>query len=350
MKRILFVRLSAIGDVVFASPLVSAARRAWPDAHIAWLVTPACAPLLRHHPDLDEVIEWPHAGLATLARRGRWLALGRELRALRRRLHERRFDVAFDLQGLLKSALPTRLSGAPERIGLGSVEGSAGLMTQVIQPPGPNDPIHARISSEYLHLAQAMGWPDEPFAPVIHIDRATAGRADALITSHGLGAGFAAFCPFTTRPQKHWLPERWAELARRVHAELGLPVALLGGPADRADGARLAAAAPEAIVDLTGQTGILDAAAMIARARLAVAVDTGLGHMGVAFGVPTLLLFGATRPYTETMSAAARVLWHALPCAPCRRRPTCGGDYTCMHLITVEAVLAAIGELPGFEP
>jgi ADP-heptose:LPS heptosyltransferase len=64
--RILLVRLSAIGDIVFASPLVAVVRRAWPDAHIAWLAQPECAPLLRHHPDLDEVIEWPlGAGAST---------------------------------------------------------------------------------------------------------------------------------------------------------------------------------------------------------------------------------------------------------------------------------------------
>ena len=67
-RRVLLVRLSAIGDLVFASPLIASARHRYPNAHLAWLVQPECAPMLRHHPDLDEIIEWPL---------GRWRRLWR---------------------------------------------------------------------------------------------------------------------------------------------------------------------------------------------------------------------------------------------------------------------------------
>ena len=70
--RILLVRTSAIGDIVFASPLVGALRRAYPEAHIAWLVRPECRGLLEHHPDLDEVIEWPVRDWKALWQARRW--------------------------------------------------------------------------------------------------------------------------------------------------------------------------------------------------------------------------------------------------------------------------------------
>lgn len=351
-RRILIVRLSAIGDVVFASPLVAALRRAYPRAHIAWLVQPECAPLLRHHPDLDEVIPWPYREWRDLWRGRRWGALARAVRRFRGDLAGRRFDLALDLQGLLKSGILTRLSGARERVGLGSREGSRWLMTRTLPRGGDPD----RIGSEYLYLAERLGLPVDPFEMAVHYGAAEAGRAAELIQAHELGAGYAVLCPFTTRPQKHWFAPRWAELARRLEAELGLPAVMLGGPADRTAAAEIGAASLSlsasrdaspsmavgaGLVDLVGQTSLLEAAALIHKAALVVAVDTGLGHMGIAFARPSLLLFGSTCPYRDTTRGNARVLYHRLPCSPCKRRPTCDGAFTCMRLIEVDEVLAA---------
>jgi heptosyltransferase-1 len=340
-ERILFVRLSAIGDLVFASPLISALRRARPDAHIAWLVRPECAPLLDRHPDLDEIIRCPVADWARLWRRGRLIELARSIRRLRAELHARRFDLAIDLQGLLKSGLLTRLSGAPERVGLGSREGSQWLMTRRLPRGGESK----RISSEYLYLAEQLGLPVPPFDMAVHYDAADAAFADDVIAGEGLAGGYAVLCPFTTRPQKHWIGARWAPLAARVHDDLGLIPALLGGPSDRGAAGRIAAAAGGPLVDLTGRTSLRQAAALIHRARLLVAVDTGLGHMGIAFGRPSLLLFGSTCPYLDTTRANARVLYHRMDCSPCKRRPTCEGRFDCMRAIGVDEVIAAAGEV-----
>lgn len=342
-RRVLLVRLSAIGDVLFAAPLIAAARRAWPKAHLAWLVEPGCAPLLQAHPDLDELIEWPAPRLRTLWRQRRLGALLATLREQRRALRAREFDLALDLQGLFKSALPVWLSGAPVRIGLGSREGSGHLMTRVI--PRAAAAAEARISSEYLRLAQALGLDPGAFAPTLPLPPAAWQQAAALRHAHGIGRDYAVLCPFTTRAQKHWFEERWAALAQRLQRDLGLAVLLLGGPGDRAAGARLQTAAAGALTDLTGQTPLTTAAALIGGAGLVIAVDTGLGHMGIALARPTLLLFGATCPYTETTRANARVLYHRLPCSPCRRRPTCDGAYTCMREHQVETVLAAASAL-----
>lgn len=343
--RILIVRLSAIGDIVFASPLVATLRRTYPGAHIAWLVQPEFAPLLRHHPDLDEVIPWPSNEWRNLWRGRHWRALARAVRRFRRDLAGRRFNLALDLQGLLKSGVLTWFSGARERVGLGSREGSQWLMTRTL--PRGGDP--QRIGSEYLYLAEHLGYAADPFEMAVHYGTAEAGRAEDLIQTHGLRAGYAVICPFTTRDQKHWFAPRWAELARRIQSELGAPVAMLGGPTDRQAAAEIHAEAEEGtgtrtspgLIDLVGETSLLEAAALIHRAALVVAVDTGLGHMGIAYARPTLLLFGSTCPYRKTTRGNARVIYHRLPCSPCKRRPTCNGDFTCMRLIEVDEVLSA---------
>lgn len=345
MRSILLVRLSAIGDIVFASPVVSALRRQWPDAHIAWLVQPECVALLDQHPDLDEVIVCPLPHWRRLWRERRLRELTNCILTLRENLRARDFDLAIDLQGLLKSGLLTWLSGARERIGLGSREGSQWLMTRRLPRGGESK----RIGSEYLFLAESLGLPVADFEMVVHYGRSEAAFVDDIIRREGLGNGYAVLCPFTTRAQKHWIEARWPPLAHRIRDTLGLAPVLLGGPGDREAATRIADAADDLIVDLAGKTSLTEAAALIDRAALLVAVDTGLGHMGIALNTPSLLLFGSTCPYLDTTRANARVLYHPLPCSPCKRRPTCGSAslperrpwLDCMRRIRVDEVIEA---------
>ena len=355
-SRILLIRLSAIGDIVFASPLIAALRRAYPQAHIAWLVQPECAPLLRHHPDLDQIITWPLAEWKALWRERRWGDLWRRARALRTELRGQGFDWVIDLQGLLKSGLPAWLTGARVRIGLGSREASQWLMTRLVPRGGDPD----GIGSEYRFLAEQLGLPLADFAMALVPGEADRAFARALIEREGLAAGYAVFCPFTTRPQKHWFEDRWARLAGELHRTLGWRVLMLGGPGDREAGARilsLAGADPDqastptqSLINLAGTTSLLQAAALIEGSRLVIGVDTGLSHMGIAFGRPSLLLFGSTCPYLKTGRDNARVLYHPRPCSPCKRRPTCQGAFDCMRDISVAEVLAAARVLPGVSP
>jgi heptosyltransferase-1 len=341
MDSILIIRLSAIGDVVMASPLAAALRRAHPDARLTWLVEPAAAGLLDANPDLDEVLVWPRAEWRRACGKGRVLALVRLFLQLRRALRGRRFDLAIDAQGLLKSGVWAWVSGAPRRVGLGSREGSARLMTEVVERGG--DP--RRIGSEYLFLAEHLGLPTDDFR--MHVALADEDRryARALLARHRVQDAYAVLCPFTTRPQKHWVESRWADLAGRLGRSLGLGVVMLGGPGDGAAAARIADAAPRRVVNATGLTTLRQAGALIEAARLLVGVDTGLSHMGIAFGTPSVLLFGSTLPYLETTRADARVLYHPLPCSPCRRDPTCDGAYTCMRSIDPGEVMEAAREV-----
>ncbi len=333
-RRILLVRLSAIGDIVFSSPLIAAFRSRYPDAYLAWLAQPACRPLLEHHPGLDEVIEAPINHWRVLLHQHRWRELLAEIREMRRTLQARHFDLAVDLQGLLKSGGLARLSGAQQRIGLGSREGSQWLMTRTIPRDGPPK----RIGAEYLYLAETLGLPVDGFPMAIHYTEADDGHAAEIIANESLGKGYAVICPFTTRPQKHWIEDRWPPLAERLGTELGLPTIMLGGPDDREAAERISAAAP-GVVNLVGRTSLLQAAALIDHARLMIGVDTGLSHMGIAFNTPSLLLFGSTCPYLHTTRPNARVLYHRLDCSPCRRRPTCGGAFTCMAMIDVDQII-----------
>ncbi len=342
-RSVLVIRLSAIGDVIMSSGLIPVLHAAWPQAEIAWLTEEGNAALLRGNPRVAEVIALPRRRWAGLWRDGRRAELLRELRGFARGLRERRFDLALDLQGLLKSAVWARLSGAPQRVGLGSREGSALLMTRVVGRDVRDD----RLGKEYRALGEALGLDAARFAMDIVVSAQDEANARAICREAGVGPDYLAFAPFTTRPQKHWLDERWSALSQRLVADLGGHAVLLGGPSDAARGAAIAAEAGGAAVSLAGRTSLTEAAALIRGARLLVGVDTGLTHLGIAVGTPTLALFGSTRPYLDTGVPRARVLYHPMDCSPCRRRPTCEGAYTCMRLHTVENVAEAARSVLG---
>jgi len=343
VRSILVVRLSALGDIAMASPVVDALRGRYPQARIAWLVQPEGAPLLAGHPAIDEVIVWSRGDWRRWLRTGRWVRLAREFAVLRRRLRAQRFDLSIDLQGLLKSGVWGWLAGARERIGLGSREGSARLMTRVVPRAGE----HAELSSEYRHLCRELGLADPGYR--LHVAPAAADReaAGQRLRAHGIEGDFVVLCPFTTRPQKHWFERRWSELAQALHARDARPIVILGGPGDRAAAARIRESGDTPIVDLAGTTGIGEAAAIIARAAVVVGVDTGLTHVALAFERPTVALFGSTLPYARTGRANVHILYHALPCSPCRRHPTCGGAFACMRTLRVPEVMDAVARVDG---
>ncbi len=338
---ILIIRLSAIGDIVMASPLAAMMRARYPDARITWLVQSEARELLETNPALDEVIAWPRREWRQLWRTGDWLHLAREVAGFVKRLRACRFGMVIDLQGLLKSAVWARLTGAPERIGLDSREGGARLMTRVIVSPAGDK----RIGAEYRHLAEALGLDSGAFRMQLVLAPEDEACATEFIRRRGLEAGYAVICPFTTRPQKHWVEGYWPVLAERLYREFRLRTVMLGGPGDREAAARITAASGSEVVDVTGKTRLRQAAALIRCATLLVGVDTGLSHMGTAFEIPTIALFGSTRPYLQTDSARTVILYKDLDCAPCKRNPTCGGAYTCMKLIGVDEVTAAAARL-----
>ena len=340
-RAILLVRLTARGDVLLASPVVEALRRRYPEAHIAWAVESHARSMIEHHEGLDEIIVWDRAAWKGMIRAGRWGALWRAFRELRARLRAPGFDIALDLQGLLRSGWVAWLSGAPVRIGLGSKEGSWMLMTGTVPRHGTAP---GSTSLQYPYFADALGLASERLALHLVLGDGEKEFAARFIAEHGLAEGYAALAPFTTRPQKHWFEDRWAALAGRIRDELGLPVVLLGGPADREAARRIAANAgtgsPAPIIDLSGRTRLGEAAAVVKHAGLFLGVDTCLSHVSVAFRRPSVLLFGSNIPYREAPHARARIALELQPCAPCGNRPTCGGAFWCMQALGVDEVFA----------
>ncbi|MDR1310655.1 MAG: glycosyltransferase family 9 protein [Burkholderiaceae bacterium] len=337
-QKLLIVRMSAIGDIVFASPFAKAIKTTFPNAHIAWLVEQGNEALLADSPYVDECVTMPAGEWRALWRNGKKWAAFRQIRAFGAYLKAQRFDTVIDLQGLLKSGIFAWMSAAHRRIGLGSREGSQWMMNATL----PREGIPERISSEYLYLAEQMRLDTTDFMPTLPVNALAEECALDTLADRGLRPGqYAVFTAFTTRPQKHWFADAWQALAAMVRAQTSLTPVLLGGSADRPAAATILSAAPD-VVNLTGQTRLAEAVAIIRHAGALIGVDTGLTHMGIAFAIPTVALFGSTCPYTDTQRDNAKVIWLGMSCSPCRRKPSCTGKWECMRNITPERVMTEL--------
>ncbi len=342
-RRILIVRLSALGDIVMASGLIPAMKARFPQAEVSWLCEAASAPLLKHNPRLHELIIWPRGDWEALKKARRWGDLWRAVRQFKAMLRARQFDLVLDGQGLLKSGLMAWFTAAPRRVSIIAREGSHLLAHEVVVPTPVAVPV---MGSEYRYLAGYLGAPEGAFQPDLAVGEAPLAKARAAVA--GMVGGdkrpLVALCPFTTRPQKHWVEDHWPALAQALIAE-GLQPVLLGGPADVPAAQRIAQATP-GLLNLVGRLKLDESVALISLCHRLIGVDTGLTHMGTALKVPTVALFGSTRPYLSGGSPLTHILYDALPCSPCRRNPTCNGRFDCMRQLTVQRVLDAALALP----
>jgi lipopolysaccharide heptosyltransferase I len=321
--RVLVVRLSALGDVLFALETVAALKTLRPDLRIDFLVEDRFAALLRAHPQLEAV--------RTLPRRGR-LAYLRALRALR----AERYDLALDLHGLLKSAIPMFACRAARKLGFaapGSREGAARVYDRAVELPRPLP----HRADRGLHLLRALGLDAGPSPVALPAPPEPPTFWDGVprprVVLHPGASAFAAF--------KRWPAARFADLAARLAAD-GIEVAVSFGPGEADLAAPILAAAPRARPLDGAALGLVGLAAVYRGADLVVAADTGPLHLAAAAGVRVVALFGPKDPrlYGPRGRGDHAVLFHDVPCRPCRRR-RCASPQ-CILGLQVETVEAAV--------
>jgi heptosyltransferase-1 len=278
--RILIVKLSSLGDVVHAMPVVHDLAAARPGARIDWVVEPGFAPLLRRMPGLNDVIECP---LRRWTRAWWTAAVRREWRVLRARLGAERYDAILDLQGLTKSALIARLARGT-RYGLAAATEGAShewpARWLVDHPIAIAPRTHALDRSREL-AARALGYRVQG-PPDFGLRRA--GRAPVD------GGPVAVFVHGSSRADKLWPPDDWIALGRRA-ADEGWRIALpQASDAESARAARIA----EGIGAAANVWPRLDLGAVVDRmqaAHGAIGVDSGLSHIAVALDLPHVQVY-----------------------------------------------------------
>lgn len=337
-SRILIVKLSAIGDVLMATPVARALREAFPESYIAWVVERKSADVVLGNPYLDDVIVWDRVKRGHLA--VDTIGFFRSLRGLRVEMRARGFDVCLDLQGLLRSAGVCLGSGAKRRIGFADgAEGSVRLYTEKYDP-GSDPELNAQQRN--LDLLRPLGVNSTDTTMHMPVGNDDRQFADRFFEEQGLaGQKVVGFIPATTWVNKHWTPEGWTGVADLIGKRYNARAVILGSKADVALASNIREAAESKPVISAGKTTLKQAGALMEKCVAVIGVDTGLLHMSVALDRPSVGLFGASawRCFLEKDN----FVWVAkdFPCSPCRRHPTCG-NVDCMQAITPEDVTEAV--------
>lgn len=308
LRSLLIIKLSSIGDVVHALPVASALKSTYPALRITWAVEQWTAPLVLGHPAVDRVVvlptlvRWPSRPVV-------WVG---DLRRAVRELRSESYDVALDLQGLARSAVVAALS--PSRVRLARAGQREGAHLVSFGVPLPPPPLHA--VDEYLHVAAALGAARRPARFAVPVSPAARQGVERCLSSRGVpsDAPIIVINPSAARAWKGWAMDRWGAVVDAL-AETA-PVILAGSVASVPAHAEIATRARRPPVDLTGQTTLEELVALLDRAALHVAPDTGTIHVAVALGTPVVGVYGPTLP--------SRVGPYGQPGSVVHRRDRCG--------------------------
>jgi lipopolysaccharide heptosyltransferase I len=334
--KILIVRLSSLGDILHVIPAQQGIARQRPEVEVHWVVEGAFAPLVRRVTGVSRVWEARLRDWRLAAVTG---ALGL-IRALRRE----RFELALDFQGLLKSGVLARLSGARRVVGLAArhlrePRASHFYTHQVDFPSSPGRHV-IEINYELARFCGCNGSADPrvPLQVPPEADEYVGEQLRLLGVERPLlfnpGAGWVT---------KLWPAENYARLAKKVKEGLGRAVVFTYGPGEEGlvEQAR-AVLAPDPL--LAFPTNIFELAALCRRSCLMVAGDTGPLHLAVALGTPTVAIMGPTSTWRNgSFNPADKAVQRCLPCSDCYKR-TCN-KFICMDIPVSEVFDAVVRRL-----
>ena len=334
--NVLVIKLSSIGDIVHAMPAIAAFRHAVPDASISWAVESSSAEILRGSPLIDRLIEVDTRSV----RKASFDVAVSKLKDSMRRLRATHFDIAIDMQGLLKSAAIAKIAGA---------DLTYGFDRAALREPAARFLMHRKVSiPPRTHIIEKNMLIAEAAAGV-RLDRSVlefpiateeVHRAEADRTSSDAGGDIAILNPAGGWVTKLWPAENFGILADLIEERLGLRAVLTIGPGEDelAERAVAASVRKPAVV----RTGLKTFYELCRRARVYVGGDTGPTHLAVAAGTPLVGIFGPTEWWRNGSPRPADISVERVDIScrvDCHRR-TCTA-WICMD-IPVEAVYQAV--------
>jgi heptosyltransferase-2 len=341
IRKLLVVVPNWVGDAAMASPTLAALRRHFAHTEITFLMRPYVGEVVAGGGWHDGELHWStQRGL-----RGE----GENLR-LARRIAAQRFDAAILLTNSFRSAATVRLAGVPRRVGYAR-DGRGWLLTHRLRPLRDAEGrfVPSPVVDSYAALAERVGCAVADRELRLGVTQDQERQAAELKRHYGIddGKAYAVINPGAAfGDAKCWLPERFAEVCDRLVQERGLRPVIVGAPGERAlmqsisDQAR-----SQPILCNDPGTTLGSLKPLIRDAALLVCNDTGPRHYGIAFGVPTLSIFGPTHQAWALSHAPRETrLQVAVECGPCQLR-ACPIDHRCMTRVTSDMVMTGIADL-----
>lgn len=281
LDRVCVVMMSAVGDAVHVLTLINAIKRQHPESHITWVLQPGPASLVRGHSAVDDIVIFDRT-------RG-WRAFV----DMQRELSRRRFDLLIDLQVYLKAGIVTALSGAPVRLGFDRAR--ARDMNWLFTNRRISASPVKHVQDQYFEFLSELGIASEP------IEWNLGPRSDEKEWQRDwitrVGRPYAAIVVATSKPDKDWIPEKWAAVCDVLESRYELQPVLVGGesPREREAAQRISAAARNPPVNALG-SGLRNLVSILDASSLVLSPDTGPLHMAVALDRPVISLMGYSDP------------------------------------------------------
>ena len=284
--KILVIKPSSFGDIVQAAACATALKKAYPGCNISWVVFKQWEELLGIFPDIDNVVAWDRKkGI-----KGFFEVL--------KEVRKTEFDLIIDLQGLMRSAMFAKMAKGKVKLGVpGMKEFSNLLITETYSE-------NAKMNAALRNLEPVRFLTGKKFSPEINakINTDTLNKAGEILKEAGVGGGFAAFMPFARGKGKDWSIENYLKLIDLVKEKYpSFDIVILGS---KGDYGRIKS---DKVKDICGKTNLLELAAVLSKASVAVGADTGSMHLASILDVPSVFIFGdsdinETAPYIGKFS------------------------------------------------
>ncbi|MDA8078040.1 MAG: lipopolysaccharide heptosyltransferase II [Nitrospiraceae bacterium] len=329
-RKILIIKPSSLGDVVHSLPFLNSVRQRFPEAEIHWVIAKGLEGLLEGHPLINRLIIINKDSWKRISRAGRTI---REFAEMAGMMRAEGYDLAVDLQGLLRSGLITLLSGARERIGFSEArEGSVLCYNRRVR--GGAD-IHA--VDRYMKIAGSLGCDSSGI--VFSFPRFD-DSMPAVVDGEALADTYAVIVPGARWDTKRWPAGRFGKVA----SMLPFPSVVVGSAADVPLAELVVASSDGKARSLAGRTDLRGLMRVMKHACVVISNDSGPMHIAAGFNVPVVALFGPTSAErTGPYGPRHIVVRGAEPCAPCFRRKC--HNLACMRAITTDMVMQAVRQL-----
>ncbi len=320
--RILVIKLSSLGDLFHALPAVHSLK-AGLKADVDWVTQAEYAEVVRCFTDVDRVIPFPRKAFFS------------NRRQFTKVLCEREYDLIIDLQGLLKSAMVTWLARGKKKIGPSFHREGSRLFYDAVA--GKRDKNRHAVE-ENMDVVRYLGLSClKPEFPVKFPEKKLAERRPRV-----------AFLPASRWPTKNWPAACFADLGKRLTANRGVSLFLMGGSADAGVCREIEQALEGKAVNMAGKISLVEAGGLLKEMDILISNDSGPVHMAVAVGTPVLAIFGPTDPVrTGPYGGKSRVVAASLSCRPCLSNLCHRGDVACMTAVTVDEVAGAALQMLG---
>jgi len=283
MMNVLIVRTSSMGDLIHTWPAITELKTHYPNLRISWLAEENFADIPRLHPAVEQVIP-----MAWRRWRKRLFAADTraEMKAVYQQLQATRWDLVVDCQGLLKSAIPAKLSRGP-LTGYDRHSIREPLACLLYDKTHRVDWSLSAVERCRLLLSKVFGYQPEG-SPRFGVPAAA--RPAWLQDDQ-----YAVLLHATSRASKEWPEQYWIALGERLNAQHGLQLIIpWGNAAEQQRAQRLAAAMPQAVV--APRMNLVEACGLLGHARAVIGVDTGLSHLANALNVPLVAIYTDTDP------------------------------------------------------